>query len=146
MSIQKQEYFEKLLKQQSLRITPHRVSTLLILDRENLPMTTEQILEISEKRKDPIPLSTLYRTLTILTESGLLERTVTLSGLTAYQLKSASHKHVIQCSICNKVVAIETCPIADLEAQIQKETSFILTGHNLEFTGICPDCAHKIDQ
>ena len=88
-------------------------------------------------------LSTIYRNLNILEEKSVLLKTTNLDGLNYYQLNTSDHKHFITCNNCHKKFVIENCPVHDLEERIEKETGFVINGHNFEFTGLCPECQNK---
>lgn len=133
---------EDLIKSKGLRITKQRKILAETLEKEDHPISAE---EIYDKIKDliKVDLSTVYRNLNTLEESDILLKTTNLDGISYYQINNDDHKHFITCTVCNKRYLLDNCPIHPLEDQIQKETGFTITGHNFEFTGICPDCKKK---
>ena len=133
---------KELLKSKNLRVTKQRKQILQILEIENNPISAE---EIFNKLKDlsNMDLSTIYRNLNILEDKNILLKTTNIDGISYYQLNNDQHKHFITCNICHKKFLIENCPIHELEDSIEKETGFMITGHNFEFTGICPTCQKK---
>lgn len=133
---------KELLKAKNLRVTKQRRQILQILEIENNPISAE---EIYNKLKDlsNMDLSTIYRNLNILEDKNILLKTTNIDGISYYQLNNDQHKHFVTCNICHKKFLIENCPIHELEDSIEKETGFMITGHNFEFTGICPACQKK---
>lgn len=133
---------KELLKAKNLRVTKQRRQILQILEIENNPISAE---EIYNKLKDlsNMDLSTIYRNLNILEDKNILLKTTNVDGISYYQLNNDQHKHFVTCNICHKKFLIENCPIHELEDSIEKETGFKITGHNFEFTGICPACQKK---
>lgn len=133
---------KELLKAKNLRVTKQRKQILQILEIENNPISAE---EIYNKLKDlsNMDLSTIYRNLNILEDKNILLKTTNIDGISYYQLNNDQHKHFVTCNICHKKFLIENCPIHELEDSIEKETGFKITGHNFEFTGICPACQKK---
>lgn len=133
---------KELLKAKNLRVTKQRKQILQILEIENNPISAE---EIFNKLKDlsNMDLSTIYRNLNILEDKNILLKTTNIDGISYYQLNNDQHKHFITCNICHKKFLIENCPIHELEDSIEKEIGFMITGHNFEFTGICPACQKK---
>lgn len=133
---------KELLKAKNLRVTKQRKQVLQILEIENNPISAE---EIYNKLKDisNMDLSTIYRNLNILEDKNILLKTTNIDGISYYQLNNDQHKHFVTCNICHKKFLIENCPIHELEDSIEKETGFMITGHNFEFTGICPACQKK---
>ena len=130
---------EDLLKKKNLRITKQRKLILETLLGCNNPISADEIYELI-KEDIRVDLSTIYRNLNTLEENEILLRNTNIDGISYYQLNNEKHKHFMTCTICNKKIILENCPVHPLEEQIQKETGFLITGHNFEFTGICPDC------
>jgi ferric uptake regulator, fur family len=132
----------QILKDKNLKVTKQRKLILEILEKENKPLAAEEIH--NKLGKDfYINLSTVYRNLNLLEEKNVLLKS-TIDGVSFYQLNNEDHKHFITCNNCHKKFIIENCPVHDLEDIIEKETGFIIKGHNFEFTGICPDCQKKL--
>ena len=130
---------DDLLKQKNLKVTKNRKIILESLQKEENPISAEELFD-KLKRENEIDLSTIYRNLNILEEKGVLLKTTNLDGINYYQINNSNHKHFLTCNNCHKKFVIEDCPVHELEEKIEKETGFIINGHNFEFTGICPDC------
>lgn len=130
---------EELLKNKGLRITKQRKILAETLSKEKNPISAEEIYGLIKKDID-VDLSTIYRNLNTLEENNILLKTTNIDGISYYQINNDEHKHFITCTLCNRKFILENCPVHLLEDEIQKETGFVITGHNFEFTGICPDC------
>ena len=90
-----------------------------------------------------IDLSTVYRTMNTLVESGFITKSVHPDGKAYFQLASqqgTEHHHRIVCSKCKASADIAVCPLHHLEEQILSETGFTMTSHSIELTGLCPAC------
>lgn len=131
-----------LLKEKNLKVTKNRKIILEFLQKEENPISAEELFD-KLKRENEIDLSTIYRNLNILEEKGVLLKTTNLDGINYYQINNSNHKHFLTCNNCHKKFVIEDCPVHELEEKIEKETGFIINGHNFEFTGICPDCQNE---
>jgi Fur family ferric uptake transcriptional regulator len=131
------------LKDLDLKTTKKRMIILSILEKQACPLTAVEIYEYASKQIH-MDLSTIYRTLSILTEKKVLLKNLSQDGKSYYQLNNHLHKHTIVCTLCNKVTPIDDCPLKEFEKQLCKYTNYTITGHSLEFTGICPDCAKKL--
>lgn len=131
-----------LLKKAALKATKQRQLLLFLLQKQNRPMTAE---ELHEAAQDILPMnvSTVYRTLNTLTEKDILIRSVRQDGKAYFALPQKDHHHCLICDLCGKKIPIDTCPLSELEERLQAETGFRITGHSLEFIGLCPDCANK---
>ncbi len=133
---------QHLLKNADLKSTKKRQLLLLLLRKQARPMTAEELHEAAEPIL-PMNVSTVYRTLNTLTEKGILIRSVRQDGRAYYEFAVKDHSHRLVCDLCGKVIPIDTCPLRELEENLQEKTGFRITGHSLEFTGLCPVCADK---
>lgn len=133
----------ELLRSAGLRCTHRREIILRVLEQAETPMTADEIHALAAK-EDKMGLSTAYRVLSQLTDCGLLLKNDGGDGRFYYQLNSPqSHKHTLHCVVCGCVVPIAGCPLGALEERLCKETGYIIMGHSLAFTGICPNCRKK---
>lgn len=105
-------------------------------------MTAEELHALAEPIL-PMNVSTVYRTLNTLTEKKILIRSVRQDGKAYYSLAKKDHSHRLVCDLCGKVIPVDTCPLSELEETLQQKTGFRITGHSLEFTGLCPECSKK---
>ncbi len=134
---------DNILKAVNLKTTKKRMMILSVLNNSDSPLTSEDILDQTSKEVN-MNLSTIYRALNALTEKGIVLKQPSNDGKTYYQINNREHKHQLVCSLCNKVVLVNCCPLKKIENDLCKETGFTITSHNLEFTGICPECAKKL--
>lgn len=134
---------DNILKSANLKTTKKRMIILSVLNNSPTPLTSEDILEQTSKEVN-INLSTIYRALNALSEKGILLKQLSSDGKTYYQINNREHKHQLVCSLCNKVVLIDCCPLKKFENDLCEETGFTITSHNLEFTGICRECTKKL--
>jgi Fur family ferric uptake transcriptional regulator len=129
-----------LLKEADLKATKRREAVLALLERSHTPMTAEEIHQ-AVIAETSMSLSTTYRILAALSEKRLLLKNIRSDGKTYYQPNSNQHLHYLVCSCCSRIVPIDCCPLEALEEELAKKTGFLITGHSLEFTGLCPACA-----
>ncbi len=131
---------QQILKRAGLKSTRQRIGVLKLLKQAAKPLTAEELYDSAED-KTQINLSTVYRTLGTLTEKGVLLKTPGQDGKAYYQLNNSAHRHQLTCSVCHRVVLIESCPLEELGRRLSKTTGYTITGHSFEFIGICPSCA-----
>ena len=129
-----------LLQKVGLKNTKQRQIILEVLAQNNRPLTAEEIFQQVQKSLSVNP-STIYRTLFQLKEKGLLQKLLQEDGVGSYQLKENNHQHKLVCTGCSQTVLIDECPVALLSQQLEKMTGYLITGHQLIFTGLCPKCA-----
>lgn len=85
--------------------------------------------------------ATVYRTVTLLSDLGLLARVQDRRGEICYTAPPIGHSHPLVCGVCRRVVRFDgDGDVKELEARLSAETGFAIYGHHLEVYGICPDC------
>jgi Fur family ferric uptake transcriptional regulator len=85
--------------------------------------------------------STVYRTLRLLVEAGLL-RELRLTNRTVYEHDYGypSHDH-LHCSECNTIVEFRNDKVRELSEAVSREHGFRPVGHRFVITGVCPACS-----
>ncbi|MDD2494128.1 MAG: transcriptional repressor [Tissierellia bacterium] len=136
---------EDLLKKALLKNTKQRHMILSIIKSEKKPVTAEEIYIKLNKNKGNINLSTVYRTLNILSEKNILLKILKEDGTASYQINDNLHNHYITCYKCHNSILIDKCPIKDFSEKISKDTGYVITGHSLQLTGLCPKCSKHVN-
>lgn len=134
---------DNIFKSADLKATKRRMAILLTLEKSSVPMTAEEIYSAVVNDVN-MSLSTTYRALGTLSEKGILLKQLCRDGKTYYQINTSHHKHQLVCTLCSRTIPIEDCPLTTLEEKLTKQTGFSITGHSLEFSGICPKCIEHL--
>lgn len=93
------------------------------------------------KRIPNISLGTIYRTLGILQEEGLVQE-LAYDDHSRYDARTDGHYHIL-CLSCGRVADAEVDPaMRDLSAHV-RASEFKVVGHRLEFTGYCARCLDR---
>ncbi|MDX1469504.1 MAG: Fur family transcriptional regulator [Acidimicrobiia bacterium] len=132
------------LKSNQIRYTRGRRRVVAVLSASDGPMSaTELHAEIGSA----VPLSSLYRSLSVLAGSGVLDHHFSAGGVTRYELAEwlNGHHHHLICLLCGKVEDLELPSAVEeqvehLVARIGREASFSPTDHALEIEGRCTQC------
>lgn len=124
------------------RMTRTRQAVLMVLERTRQPLSAHEIFSQLHQGNVSIDLVTVYRTLHVLKELGLVvQLDLHQEGLSRYELKEGrKHHHHIRCQICGQIVDLLLCPLKKVTKLIEQRTRFIVDDHTLEFTGLCPEC------
>lgn len=102
-------------------------------------LTAQQIYERLRTAGDPIDLTTVYRSLTTLTELGLVHATARTDHSASYGLAVQRHHHVV-CTECGATAAITSRPFSKALASVHDETGFEVDGAHVTIHGRCPNC------
>jgi len=108
------------------------------------PRTADEIFKLL---RSTVPLSSLYRTLSVLSASGVLDRVHDGEGVARYELAEwlTGHHHHITCSRCGSTQDIDFAPevettIQQLAEEVGGAAGFEVTGHRLDLEGLCSLC------
>lgn len=133
--------FLDFLEKKSLRITAQRrviVETVFETDEH---FTAEQLLDWSRAKDKSVSRATVYRTLPLLTESGLVREMDFGKDYKFYDPNYAdhpNHNHII-CQDCEKIVEFENEKIERLEEEISHRLGFSVKSQRLQITGSCDE-------
>ncbi len=88
--------------------------------------------------------ATVYRTVALLNEMGLLVRVQTSHLEACYTAIGIGHTHPLICRRCRRVVQFDgDGDLVLLERHLAMTTGFSVYGHHLEVYGVCPECAAR---
>ena len=85
--------------------------------------------------------ATVYRTLDLLVDAGLLQRLSADEGGWQYEVMQGRTAHAhLYCVRCGKLADYPVSGLEELHARVQRETKFKPQHHVLRICGICADC------
>jgi Fe2+ or Zn2+ uptake regulation protein len=88
----------------------------------------------------PIGRATVYRTLKLLVDQGLVCRLVLGDGSVAYRVSHAAHHHHLVCVSCGATEDVALADVEDVIGRVRDATDYDIVGHRIEVYGICPAC------
>lgn len=135
------EKFMVFLAHKRLRITSQRQAIVDTVFGTDQHFTAEQLLAWSRRRDKSVSRATVYRTLPLLTESGLVREMDFGKDYKFYDPNYAehpNHNHII-CNDCEKIVEFESDKIEKLENQISRRLGFSIKAQRLQITGSCDE-------
>src|SRR5215208_357127 len=135
------ERFMAFLAQKNLRITAQRQAIIDTAFSTDQHFTAEQLLEWSRQRDKSVSRATVYRTLPLLTGSGLVREMDFGKDYKFYDPNYAdhpNHNHII-CQDCDKIVEFESDKISRIEEKISHKLGFSVKTQRLQITGTCEE-------
>src|SRR3954467_10867760 len=135
------ERFMHFLAHKNLRITSQRQAIVDTVFGTQQHFTAEQLLEWSRQRDRSVSRATVYRTLPLLTESGLVREMDFGKDHKFYDPNYAEHPHHnhIICQDCEKIVEFESQKIEKIENEISHRLGFSVKTHRLQITATCEE-------
>ena len=115
------------------KATPQRLAVLAAIAAEQ-----HQSLEGIRARCPEVGMVTVYRTLDLFSELGLVRR-LDLGDGPRYEMAEDHHHHLI-CEECGSVTEFEQCPLDPLRLP-RVGGDFEVRAHSLEVYGTCSDCS-----
>jgi Fur family ferric uptake transcriptional regulator len=129
-----------LQKQLNLRMTRQREVILEELRKVNTHPSADEVYEMVRKRLPRISLGTVYRNLEILSESGVIQKLEPGCTLKRFDGNPSEHSH-IRCIRCDRIADVPMIPGFEIDLEQINASDFEITGHRLEFLGVCPQCS-----
>ena len=141
MAANEQEVLENYITQHNLKITKQRRAVLEAFLGIEDHISAEDLYKIVSVKEPKIGLATVYRTLSLLTESGLAAELDFGEGQKRYEHKylHSHHDHMI-CTQCGKILEFQNPMIEKLQEDVAREHRFEMTSHKLDLFGLCSDC------
>jgi Fur family ferric uptake transcriptional regulator len=128
------------LQQKGFRLTQSRRHILSALLSSEGHITADDLYEFIHQEQPNIGRMSVYRTLDLLSELGLIRPVYQGTGAAHYILIDDGHHHHLVCSICGTVIEVDNCAVKKVEKSISRSHNFEVQGHLLEFFGRCADC------
>lgn len=132
------------LTQSDYKLTPQRRMILrAFLEHAGQHLSADDVFGMVKPGHPEIGLATVYRTLDVLTEVGILRRTDLGDGRARYELAGEDdrlqHHHLI-CRSCGRVEEVPGDLLDTVHAMIAVRHGFLTETHDVKFFGLCRDC------
>ena len=136
---------ERILRAKGRRITPQRKLILNVLQERGEHLSADEIYFLTRQRRPGISLSTVYRTLEMLREMGLVSK-LHLDGENRYEIqRGEEHQHLI-CLGCGRVIEFKCTHCARMHQDLAAQHGFKITGSRVELLGYCAECQQKQEE
>lgn len=127
------------LKKHGYRLTPQRRAVIETVALSRGHLTAAAVHGKLKQNHPGIGLVTVYRTLEIMANLGLICRVHT-GGCNSYTASASGHHHHLVCGGCGLVVDFSRHNLTALEKKLCRETGFTIGSRLLEFSGLCQAC------
>jgi Fur family transcriptional regulator, ferric uptake regulator len=135
---------EDRLRRVGQRYTPNRKALIDLLASTRRPLSVDDV----RSGIRTLPQSSIYRSLTVLEEAGLVRRVVTEGDFGRFELDEGltEHHHHLVCSSCGRVEDVAVPPGVERSIdraldRLAKDAGFASVGHRLDLLGLCRSCA-----
>lgn len=133
---------EDALRSRGLRVTPQRVLIHRALRELDRHVSADEVLIAVSERLPNASLPTVYATLELLEEMGLVRRVAARSGAALYDPRLDPHQHVV-CRSCGRVEDLDVTVDAEHALRAARRRGFEPSDAELVVSGLCADCAAR---
>lgn len=136
------------LNERGWRLTPQREVILQIF--QNLPegkhLSAEDLYNLLQAEGEGISLSTIYRTLKLMSRMGILRELELAEGHKHYEINQPSphHHHHLICVRCNKMIEFKNDSILKVGTKTAQKEGYHLLDCQLTIHAICPTCQRAL--
>ncbi len=140
------DQFRRFLRERSLPVTLQRELVAEVIFTAGGHLSVEDIVARLRDRGAHVGTATVYRTLDLLTESGMIVQRDFGEGFRRFERMHGGdvqhHEHLI-CIKCGKVIEFTNERLEKMKTLIAEEYGFRHHHHRLEIFGTCPECQRQ---
>ena len=130
------------LRERGHRVTSQRVVIHRLLRERDQHLSAEQVHEAVADRLPGTSLPTVYATLELFEELGLVRRVSTGSGPVLFDSRTGPHGHAI-CRSCGAVADVESPPLPDSALRRARAAGFEPDHAQTVIWGTCARCGAR---
>jgi Fe2+ or Zn2+ uptake regulation protein len=127
------------------RLTAQRRLLLKVLAESHAHLDAEEIYALAKKRDPNISLATVYRTLNVLTEAGIVQERANIRDGQRhyYEVTDKLHYH-FTCLNCQRVIEFEAPLIEQAIVELAERLKLDIVHTRVHADGYCPACQEKV--
>ena len=134
---------KKILRRAGKRLTSQRLLILETMREAGGHLDADEIHRLVRQKAPRLSLSTVYRTLAMLKEAGLVDELHLGEENYHYELRGEKGHHHLICQDCGKVVEFE-CPFSEqLMRDLGEKYGFEIAAIHLDLVGHCAECRRE---
>lgn len=139
--INAEQKFEEFLKSKELKYTSERKSIVKAMFSFYKHFDVEELFEKLRKQGNNVSRATIYRTIPLLIQSGLITETFRCQDKISYEniFNKKHHDHLL-CVKCGKIIEFYNEKIEKLQEEVCRQHNFVPIEHRLGIKGYCEDC------
>ena len=129
------------------KLTNARLTVLDVIEQGEGHLTSTEILSRVSEADPAIGRASVFRALDLFTQRSIIRPTYIESSMTpTYVMLPNGHHHHIICTHCHRVIEFEDCGLSHLSSELEARLHVRLSGHLLEFYGLCENCTGAEDE
>ena len=135
------ETFQEYLSRQGLNLTRQREGILRCLMSAERHLGIEEMYDLLKKKDRSLGRATVFRTVKLLQECGLVQEVGATNGRSKYELKAdrPHHDHMI-CVECGRIIEFQNLMMERFQDEAIRRHGFVALWHRHEIFGRCKNC------
>ncbi len=136
--------FRNILHGKGLKATSQRISVLEYMNRHRRFLSPTQVWEALNRRYPSLGLTSVYRILEQLEQSGLVTLVKRKDRQLYYYFCTCddTHHHHFVCRECGSVEEVMYCSAERIYRELEKSLGCRIESHFMQIEGICRDCLY----
>jgi len=126
--------------ERGLRLTRQRRAVVDAVAAAGASLSALQVFDAARERCPELGLTTVYRTLEVLSEIGAVRRVHGPDHCEAFVPAGAVHGHTVVCSSCGRATEFTQCDMHAVVDAAALQTGYEITEHFLQLSGVCAAC------
>ncbi len=122
------------------RVTGQRKLLLQLIEEHGGHLDAHELFRLASEQNPRLSLSTVYRTMNLLRDLGLVNEVHLGEEHHHYELRPPSEHFHLVCANCGRVVEIGGELIDQFKAGVARQYDFELTQSQVELVGLCGEC------
>ena len=139
-AVSKFDQYQKYIDQKGLKSTRQRDLIVEEFFKHHEHLTVEELWGRVKKIDNRVGYATVYRTLKLLSESGLAHKRQFGEAQARFEHVTDHHHDHLICTRCGKIIEFENSAIERLQEMVARKNKFAIYSHKLELYGLCRDC------
>jgi Fur family ferric uptake transcriptional regulator len=145
MNTREREIFRKYLERRGLKLTAERLAVFDELFARHEHLEADELLVRLRAHHKKISRATIYRTLDLLVDSGIVGRVrIREEGYRYERMRAGDHHDHLICNECGRVIEFREPRIESLQDEICERYGFVLLSHSHQLRGICRQCRPRV--
>ncbi len=141
MNDRERAVFRKYLERRGLKLTAERQAVFDELFARHEHFEADELLVRLRTKHKKISRATIYRTLELLVDSGIVGRVrIRESGYRYERLRAGEHHDHLICNECGRVLEFYEPRIESLQDEVCERYGFLPLSHSHQMRGICRQC------
>lgn len=127
------------------RMTGQRQLLLQLIEEHGGHLDAQELYRLASEQNPRLSLSTVYRTMNLLRDLGLVNEVHLGEEHHHYELRPSSEHYHLVCINCGGVVEIGGQSIEQLKAAVAEQHDFEITQAQVDLVGLCGECRRSLE-